>query len=122
MKNNVFMHSDIAPGRSEMDALMSAVVESSAKNLRLAYKQDIKAKHFSVSDNSDTNTKGLLYFFASQWGHLCCGTIDPWYICKRVLDEEKEKHCRTEEEKAWCDEIYIPKVKDYYIEILERGD
>jgi hypothetical protein len=122
MKNNQYMHSDIAPEQSEMNALMFAIVEKSADDLRLAFRRDISNRKFSSSANAEYNTKNLISFFGSPWGHLCCGKIDPWYIVSKLLDEEIEQTSNKRVDILdWCENQYRDQVKDFYEEIKERS-
>lgn len=74
----------------EYKVLASKIVEKAAQDLRTAIKRDIRKGYFSARTSKDErlSTKAILTFFSSPFCDLCCGTIDPWYICRLLLEEQ----------------------------------
>lgn len=72
--------------------LGNAIIEKAAYDLRKCMRKDKKHNRYSYeihNDHSMVKTSSIAYFFSSPLAELCCGSIDPLYILKRIAEEEK---------------------------------
>lgn len=72
--------------------LGNAIIEKAAYDLRKCMRKDKKHNRYSYEiykDHSMVKTSSIAYFFSSPLAELCCGTINPLYIIKRIAEEEK---------------------------------